>query len=111
MKMKCKKIAGVEKSICTCEQKIAYNYAFSWVEVYNRRCQECETEIQKNEVLQDIIDFIISDISRNETMKKYNVDAIITAFRNGFTNYCKNFFIASDYETIGKVFIIPYEIV
>ena len=111
MKMKCKKIAGVEKSVCTCEQKIAYNYAFSWVDTYKRRCKECTTAIQKSEILQDIIDFIVKDISRKETMKKYNVDAITTAFRNGFINYCDNFFIATDYEIIGKVFIIPYEIV
>lgn len=111
MKMKCKKIAGVEKSVCTCEQKIAYNYAFSWVDTYKRRSKECTTAIQKAEILQDIIDFIVKDISRREAMKKYNIDAIIAAFRNGFLNYCNNFFVASDYEKVGEVFFIPYEII
>lgn len=111
MKMKCKKIAGIEKSVCTCEQKIAYNYAFSWADTYKRRSEDCTTEIQRAEVLQGIIDFIISDISEKETMKKYNIDAIIVAFRNGFLNYCNNFFVASNYEKIGETFAIPYEIV
>lgn len=111
MKMKCKKISGIEKSVCTCEQKIAYNYAFSWSDTYKRRCKECTTQIQKAEILQDIIEFITADISRKETMEKYNADAIITAFRNGFVNYCNNFFIASDYEKIGKCFVIGYDII
>lgn len=111
MKIKCKKINGIDKNICTCEQKIAYNYAFARSETYKRRIAECTTEIQKSEVLQDIIDCIIKDISRREDMQKYNADAIVIAFRNGFKSYCEKFFIASNYEQIGKVFAIPYEII
>ena len=111
MKIKCKKINGIDKNICTCEQKIAYNYAFSWSEAYKRRITECTTEIQKTEVLQGIIDCIIKDISSREDMQKYNPDAIIVAFRNGFKSYCNKFFVASNYEQIGKVFSIPYGII
>lgn len=111
MKIKCKKLNGVEKSICTCEQKIAYNYAFSWCDTYKSRIKECATEMQKAEVLQDIIDFVTKDILRREDMKKYNIDAIIIAFRQGFKNYCNDFFIASNYNKIGEVFKIPYEII
>ena len=71
MKIKCKKLNNVEKSTCTCEQKIAYNYAFSWRYTYERRIKECTTAMQKADVLQDIIDFITSDILRREEMKKY----------------------------------------
>ena len=28
MKLKCKKIKGIEKTVCVAEQKIAYNYFF-----------------------------------------------------------------------------------
>lgn len=111
MKIKCKKINGLEKTVCTAEQKIAYNYAFSWCDTYKRRVKECATAIQKADVLQDIIDFIISDISHRANMKKYNIDAIIIAFRQGFPEYTEKFFIATDYERIGKVFKIPYEII
>lgn len=109
--MKCKKINGIEKSVCTAEQKIAYNYAFSWRDAYIRRTNEATTAIQKDEVLQDVINFVISDILRRDDMKKYNADAIVVAFRRGFPAYVKDFFIASDYEKVGKVFNIPYEII
>ena len=110
MVMKCKKITGIEKNICTAEQKIAYNYAFSWRDIYIRKTKEVTTAIQKDEVLQDIINHVTSDILRRDDMKKYNVDAIVVAFRRGFVEYCNNFFIASDYAKIGCVFKIPYEI-
>ena len=117
MKLKCKKINGVEKSICTAEQKIAYNYAFSLSDVYKRRIKEYikkygfkPTEISKNELYFEIENIIIKDIKNRDDMKKYNIDAIIIAFRNGFVNYCNNFFIATDYEMIGKCFTIPYDI-
>lgn len=28
--MKLHKIPGIDKNICACEQKVAYNYAFMW---------------------------------------------------------------------------------
>ena len=40
-----------------------------------------------------------------------NIDAIIVAFRNGFKSYCEKFFIASNYEQVGKTFAIPYGII
>lgn len=110
MKIKCKKINGIEKSVCTAEQKIAYNYAFSWRDAYIRRAKEATTAIQKDEAMQDIINFVTSDILRRDDMKKYNVDSIVVAFRRGFPAYVKDFFIASDYAKIGNVFSIPYEI-
>lgn len=110
MIMKCKKISGIEKNVCTAEQKIAYNYAFAWRDTYLRRCKDCTTMMQKSEVLQDIIDFIVKDVSNRDDMKKYNADAIISAFRQGFLKYVDRFFIASSYEQIGRVFIIPYTI-
>lgn len=111
MKLKCKKINGVNKHTCTCEQKIAYNYAFSCRDVYKRRVAECKTEIQKSEVFQDIIDFVIKDLSSRPEMSKYNIDAVTIAFRQGFLNYVDNFFIANSYEKIGNVFCLPYEII
>ena len=111
MKLKCRKIAGIEKNTCTCEQKIAYNYAFSWRDVYIRRTKESKTEIEKSEVLNEIINIITKDLLRREDMKKYNPDAVIIAFRQGFRCYVEKFFVASNYEQIGEVFKIPYEII
>ncbi len=47
MKMKCKKIKCIDKSICTCEQKIAYNYAVSWAGVYIRSTGSMSSELEK----------------------------------------------------------------
>ena len=112
MKIQCKKIRNVEKSVCTAEQKIAYNYAFQWYD-YGKSVftDKNVTEINKSESLQYIIDCVISSIKNSGIDKKYNIDGIIIAFRQGFRKYCtENFFIANDYERIGKSFPIPYEI-
>ena len=108
--MKCHKIRGIDLRTCTAEQKIAYNYAFMWVDCGKKIFNSSSPESVKSEQLQDIIKAVIESIERKEINKAYNIDAIITAFRNGFTGYCKNFFIASDYETIGKAFPIPYKL-
>lgn len=101
--MKCKKINGVDKSICTAEQKIAYNYAFSWSDI-------CRKTLNDKTAIQDIEKNIIENIKHNGIDKKYNIDAILIAFRSGFEKYCKNPFIAYDYDIIGKCFSIPFEI-
>lgn len=110
MILKCRKIRGIDKNVCTCEQKIAYNYAFAWVDTYKRRVNNLISAIDKSIVFQDIINFIIKDIDSKEEMKKYNIDAIIISFRNGFLSYCENPFVATDYSIIGEVFNIPYDI-
>ena len=108
--MKCHKIRGIDLKTCTAEQKIAYNYAFMWVDCGKKAFNSDNSESVKSEELQNIINCIIKNMEQNGTNKRYNIDAVITAFRNGFRGYCKNFFIASDYETIGKAFPIPYEL-
>ena len=112
MKFKCKKIKGIEKSICTCEQKIAYNYAFQWYDIGKKVLEDTSTtEANKSESMHYIEDCVIKSIKQNGIDKKYNIDAVIVAFRQGFREYCKNFFIANDYGKIGKYFKIPYEII
>ena len=108
--MKCHKIRGIDLKICTAEQKIAYNYAFMWVDCGKKIFNSSNSESVKSEELQNIINAVVESIKRSGTDRTYNIDAIITAFRNGFRGYCKNFFIASDYESIGKAFPILYEL-
>lgn len=111
MKLKCKKIRNIDKQVCTCEQKIAYNYAFKWVDTGKKILSSNMAEIGKSQAFMDIEKLVVKSIKENKIDKKYNIDAIVIAFRQGFRNYCNNFFIASNYESIGKCFIIPYEIV
>lgn len=53
--MKMHKIRNVDKSVCTCEQKIAYNYAFNWrtqlEKIYMSDC----AQFVKSDAYQEII--------------------------------------------------------
>lgn len=111
MKIKTHKIPGIDKSTCTAEQKIAYNYAFSYIDIGRKILKADATEINKSDGLHQVEQLILKDICSREDMKKYNADAIIIAFRQGFRNYCEKFFIAHNYDEIGKCFAIPYEII
>lgn len=110
--MKMKKIRGVEKNICTCEQKIAYNYAFSYRSILDKIYKSDSMQFVKNEAYNDIINNIITSIKRNEIDKKYNIDAIIHCFRNGIEKYINynNSGILTSYEEIGKIFFCMYEV-
>ena len=108
--MNCKKIRNIEKHVCTCEQKIAYNFAFMYYDMGKKLFESCHTGIVKSDCFESIINLVLSSLQRKE-FERYNKDSIIVAFRQGFETYCKNFFIGSNYEQIGKCFTIPYEIV
>lgn len=98
--MKFKKIPGIDKSVCTAEQKIAYNYAFRY------------RDFDGQKYLIDLIDVVADDIKHNEKiMKQYDLDSIIHCFRNGYIEYRKNLpSILTDYETIGKTFFSLYPV-
>ncbi len=100
--MKFHKIRGIEKSICTAEQKIAYNYAFS----------DYSWAMQSNLELSQYLDSVTERIKNNaEIMKKYDIDAIIHCLRQGFTNYCKaKYHVLSSYEEIGNMFLTLYPV-
>lgn len=108
--MKMHKIKNVEKSICTCEQKIAYNYAFSWRTQLEKIYKSNEAQFIKSEEYQQIINYVIEGLKRNGTDKKYNMDAIIHCFRNGIENYLNGYSIITNYEEIGKTFSCLYDI-
>ena len=109
MTFKCSKIRGIDKSVCTAEQKIAYNYAARYVDIGKKIFNADVPEFVKNEGYFQLEKLVLNDIKSNESLCKYNIDAIIIAFRQGFRNYCNNFFIALNYESIGEYFKIPYE--
>ncbi len=108
--MKMHKIKNIDKSICTCEQKIAYNYAFSWRQQLEKIYKSDNAQFVKTEAYQQIINYVIDGIKRNEIDKKYNIDAIIHCFRNGIENYLNGYSVIGSYEEIGKTFPCLYEI-
>lgn len=98
--MKYHKIKGVGKSICTAEQKIAYNLSFAYIDYIKRAGYDVPTAAHKLvELYQNGYDYIPG---------KYDIDAIFSALLAGLKNYCNRPFIAADYETIGKAFPALY---
>lgn len=100
--MKFHKIRGIEKSVCTAEQKIAYNYAhddYDWV-------------IRSGMELWEYLDSVTRRIRDNEEiMKKYDIDAIIHCLRQGFVNFCKaKYHILTSYKEIGQMFPSLYPV-
>ena len=100
--MKFHKIRGIEKSVCTAEQKIAYNFAssdYDWV-------------MRSNMELWQYLGNVTSRIKEDEKiMKKYDIDAIIHCLRQGFINFCKTkYHILTSYEEIGKMFPSLYPV-
>ena len=108
--MKYNKIRGVEKSVCTAEQKIAYNLAFrasiSYQDVYNKA--KTISAVCVSDILRKIVEQEMHEFSFSSDCGKYNGDAIESALNAGIENYLNNPFIASDYATIGKAFPALY---
>lgn len=99
------KIRGVDIGICCAEQKIAYNFAFMWYSTGKAIFTSEKTDEEKRAELEEVIGYVKNSL-KEEKFKKFNIGNIIKAFRNGFENYCLNFFIATDYEQIGITFPI-----
>jgi hypothetical protein len=112
MKLKCTKINNVDKAVCTAEQKIAYNYASSYVNMGKKILKSDTPEFVKADALYQIEMLVTKDLLNKVKSDnyKFNIDAIVVAFRQGFRNFCENSFIAFDYATIGNCFKIPYEV-
>lgn len=91
--MKTHKIRGIDKAICTAEQKLAYNFVWSWSLNSDHLSGGELYECIRNDILQ-----------RENIITKYNVDAILTAIMNGLVGYREHKFIASSYAEIGKAF-------
>lgn len=94
--MKFHKIRNVDESVCTAEQKIAYNYAFSYRDVAKR-------------VPSDELDAMVERaMQRNDKIAKvYDIGLVMQCFRNGMPRYMSECnAILGSYAEIGKVFKI-----
>ena len=94
--------------VCTAEQKIAYNLAFRWADLYQKSYDEATTEILKSEIIFKTIRFCIDDY-RAKNDSKYNLDAIQCALNAGMKNFFDTKYkILTSYEDIGKTFPAYY---
>lgn len=104
--MKYHNIPGIKKTVCTAEQKIAYNLAFRAYIRYGDAWKaqgENITAAEKSRAAHEIIKNEMREYGYTDT-GKYNVDAIFAALNAGLEKYLDNPFIASSYEKIGAAF-------
>lgn len=105
--MKTYKITGVAKDVCCVEQMLAYNIAFRIHINHDRDFEQCTTAAEKDILVKKYRDMYMGFLA-NESKRKYNPDALFVALNHGLKKYIDKFFIASDYETVGRAFPIPY---
>lgn len=113
MRMKYHKIRSVDMDVCTAEQKIAYNIAFTVHINYGDRYLEIFKEyprIVSDDFLKGIIQSEIKNYVNNYPDSKYNIDAIFASLNYGLRDYLvkEKYHIFTDYETIGRVFPANY---
>ena len=112
--MKYHKIPGVEKSVCTAEQKIAYNLAFRAHISFQTEWDKARriSAVCADDLLRDIIKIEMEnlkrDIKRSEKKTHFNVDAIQSCLNAGLAAYLDSAFVAWDFESIGEAFPAYY---
>lgn len=90
--MKTHKIRGVSKSVCTAEQRIAYDLAFSYLHI-NDFSVEAALDIW--------------EVSAQAQSGRYNAEAVEAALRAGAEAYRAKPFVAWNHEQIGAAFPLP----
>lgn len=113
MKLKYHKIKNIPLEVCTAEQKIAYNLAFSVSDITKKAYEKCNTGLQKSEVIAESVDLCMkswtSAYDYESRQKKYNIDAIFSALMAGMERYInEKYHILNSYEKIGKMFPANY---
>lgn len=110
--MKYHKIRNVDKSVCTAEQKIAYNAAFYHTFNYRetwKKTKDNYSRIAQKDFIWEAVHWCMKMIMNDaEICKKYDIDAIQAALNAGMENYFNGCSILSSYEEIGKTFPALY---
>lgn len=109
--MKYHKILNIDMSVCTAEQKIAYNLAFANYDWIKKQYDKASTEICRSELISEAISKLLENYKRGwgYVEGKYNEDAIFCALNAGFRKYMLgDEHIANSYEQIGKWFPANY---
>lgn len=117
MKLQYHKIRGVEKAICTAEQKIAYNMAWriygdvrfakSWQQYDSGNVPAFLQNEWESKAIRDYFTTWRRDY--NKASAYYDKDAIFCALRAGLHGYITNHGpILTSYEEIGQAFPAHY---
>lgn len=113
--MKYHKIRGVKMSVCTVEQKIAYNLAWRADLRCGERFRAClplvtfsEAKACALKLAREMFDEYRASYDYQRNPGKYTDAAIFGALLAGLYDYLCKPFIATDYTTIGKTFPAHY---
>lgn len=107
MKLKYHKIRGVDKTVCTVEQRLAYELAFRARINYSTAWEKLPTATAKHTAVTEIITRQ-TKILVNECHRVFDLDGTISALHAGIYEYMENPFIATSLEQIGKAFPAYY---
>ena len=112
--LKYHKIKNVPLEVCTAEQKVAYNIAFAVHINYQDKYDKAKaiSSICADDVVRDIILMEVQNFKKGmeEGLYKghFDIDAIQACLNAGLVDYLDHFFIAWEYEQIGKAFPAHY---
>ena len=99
--MKTHKIKGINIEVCNAEQKIAYNYLFSWT--LNKHDKDYAYKCVKESIYEEMEGKRVCIHPTN--WKRYNVDYILELFYRNYDKYIEaGTPIFSSYEAIGGFF-------
>lgn len=107
--MKYHVIGGVKKTICTAEQKIAYNLAWSYKDILLPKFQKCSCNFQRSGFVRDAVRYLTEQYKKNYPLSKYDIDSIYCCLGAGLEEYYnKGGAILWNYEDIGSAFPALY---
>lgn len=108
--MKYHKIRNVDKSVCTCEQMIAYNAAVRHYDLFDKKYKAQTVQIHKSEIAREFVDFCMKVITSDEKIvAKYDIDSIFCALNAGAENYlAADYHIFARHDEVGKMFPAYY---
>ena len=102
------KIRNVPLDVCTAEQKIAYNLAFSHGNAFMNAYHNAPDGVTRGNVWIECRDFCMKLYSYTDS-GKYDIDAIFSALNAGLPEYLdRKMPILASYEEIGRIFKANY---
>lgn len=105
------KIRGIDKNICTAEQKLAYNIAFRIsIDARYNWAQDASAAARSAAEHSATADYLlIWTRDHADAARKYNTDAIFCALRAGLHDYLiSGAPIATSYDQVGRMFPAYY---
>lgn len=100
------KLQNVSVSTCSAEQKLAYDLAVVYGDVYAPLYRKAADETEKEKVLRQAVDAMVCRYitSYSFSAGKRDVNALRTALRNGLPEHFRHPEYIHEYATIGKRF-------